>query len=69
MRLGVGKNMAQSIRFWGRVCGVFERAEGGAEHRATSLGRALLEREDAALEVEHGAVALHPGTAVEVLRR
>lgn len=40
VRLGVGKNMAQSIRFWGRVCGVFERAEDG--HRATRLGTALL---------------------------
>jgi len=25
VQLGVGKNMAQSIRFWGRACGVFER--------------------------------------------
>lgn len=43
VRLGVGKNMALSIRFWGRVCGVFERAEGGAGHRATPLGAALLD--------------------------
>jgi hypothetical protein len=43
VRLGVGKNMAQSIRFWGRVCNVFERDERGAGHRATSLGRALLD--------------------------
>jgi hypothetical protein len=25
--LGVGKNMAQSIRYWGRVCGMFDRIE------------------------------------------
>lgn len=43
VRLGVGKNMAHSIRFWGRVCGVFERDEDGAAHRATPLGRALLD--------------------------
>lgn len=42
VHLGVGKNMAQSIRFWGRVCGVFERTESGAAHRATQVGRALL---------------------------
>ncbi|NNJ11762.1 DUF4007 family protein [Chloroflexales bacterium ZM16-3] len=41
VRLGVGKNMAASIRFWGRVCGVFARdAEGN--HQPTELGRALL---------------------------
>lgn len=39
--LGVGKNMAQSIRFWGRVCGVFERGPTGALV-VTSLGQALL---------------------------
>jgi hypothetical protein len=43
VRLGVGKNMAQSIRFWGRACNVFERLEGGAGHRATWLGQALLD--------------------------
>lgn len=42
VRLGVGKNMAQSIRFWGRVCNVFERSADGAGHRATPLGHALL---------------------------
>ncbi len=40
--LGVGKNMAQSIRFWGRVCGVFERLATGDGHGATQLGDALL---------------------------
>ncbi len=34
--LGVGKNMANSIRYWGRVCGVFERSE------PTPLGYKLL---------------------------
>lgn len=43
VRLGVGKNMAQSIRFWGRVCNVFERQDGGAGHRSTWLGTALLD--------------------------
>lgn len=41
VRLGVGKNMAQSIRHWGRVCNVFERQEGGG-YQPTWLGRALL---------------------------
>jgi hypothetical protein len=43
VRLGVGKNMAQSIRFWGRACNVFERLESGAGHRATWLGKALFD--------------------------
>lgn len=43
VHLGVGKNMAQSIRFWGRVCGVFEREKDGRCYRATWLGRALLD--------------------------
>lgn len=41
--LGVGKNMAQSIRFWGRVCGVFMRSPSGNYHQATPLGQALLD--------------------------
>ncbi len=40
--LGVGKNMAQSIRYWGRVCGVFERAPDGSRHTITWLGKQLL---------------------------
>lgn len=40
VRLGVGKNMANSIRFWGRACGVFARD--GNRVRATDLGRQLL---------------------------
>jgi hypothetical protein len=43
VRLGVGKNMAQSIRFWGRACNIFERTEGGSGHRATWLGTALFD--------------------------
>jgi hypothetical protein len=39
--LGVGKNMAGSIRFWGRVCGVFARDEAG-HYAPTALGQALL---------------------------
>jgi hypothetical protein len=42
VQLGVGKNMAQSIRFWGRVCGVFERDVSGEGHQPTRFGRALL---------------------------
>jgi hypothetical protein len=45
VRLGVGKNMALSIRFWGRACGVFERSEGGG-FQATWLGRALFNDEN-----------------------
>ncbi len=43
VRLGVGKNMAQSIRFWGRACNVFERVEGSTGFHATWLGTALLD--------------------------
>jgi hypothetical protein len=43
VRLGVGKNMALSIRFWGRACNVFERLESSAGHHATELGRALFD--------------------------
>ncbi|NTW03015.1 MAG: DUF4007 family protein [Oscillochloris sp.] len=39
--LGVGKNMASSISFWGRVCGVFERDAGG-NYQPTEFGRSLL---------------------------
>jgi len=42
VRLGVGKNMAQSIRYWGRVCDVF-RSEQRGVHRATWLGDALFD--------------------------
>jgi Protein of unknown function (DUF4007) len=40
VRLGVGKNMAQSIRHWGRVCAVFDRVDEG--YAPTPLGHALL---------------------------
>ncbi|MBK9714549.1 MAG: DUF4007 family protein [Kouleothrix sp.] len=43
VRLGVGKNMALSIRFWGRACNVFEPLQGGVGHRATWLGTALFD--------------------------
>lgn len=41
VHLGVGKNMAQSIRYWGNVCGVFERTKEG-RYGITDLGHALL---------------------------
>jgi hypothetical protein len=40
--LGVGKNMAQSIRYWGKVCGVFERDSNGRNYTPTTLGHKLL---------------------------
>jgi hypothetical protein len=43
VRLGVGKNMAQSIRFWGRACNVFERLTNGTGHQPTRLGAALFD--------------------------
>jgi len=43
VRLGVGKNMAQSMRFWGRACFIFERSETASEHKATWLGDALFD--------------------------
>lgn len=45
VRLGVGKNMAASIRFWGRACAVFERAEEPGAFRPTWLGDALFDDE------------------------
>lgn len=45
VRLGVGKNMAQSIRHWGRVCQVFERDGQLSAHKATWLGDALFDDE------------------------
>lgn len=43
VRLGVGKNMALSIRYWGRVCNIFERIEGNSGYRATPLGTLLFD--------------------------
>ena len=45
VRLGVGKNMAQSIRHWGRVCQVFERDDQRSAHTATQLGDTLFNDE------------------------
>jgi hypothetical protein len=39
--LGVGKNMAQSIRFWGRVCGIFEKSPDNRSHTITPLGHQI----------------------------
>lgn len=41
VRLGVGKNMANSIRYWGRVCAIFVRTADRNEYQATWLGDAL----------------------------
>lgn len=68
--LGVGKNMAQSIRFWGRACGVFERSHSGL-YAATPLGCALLANEGwdpylvtpAARWLLHWQVAARPDAA------
>ncbi|HMO58966.1 MAG TPA: DUF4007 family protein [Roseiflexaceae bacterium] len=46
VRLGVGKNMANAIRFWGRVCHIFERSDTPSAHRATWLGDKLFNDED-----------------------
>lgn len=43
VKLGVGKNMAQSIRYWGRVCGVFDKKADGTGHEPTPLGDWLLD--------------------------
>ncbi|NJN66147.1 MAG: DUF4007 family protein [Chloroflexaceae bacterium] len=42
VRLGIGKNMAQSIRYWGRVCGVFDKQTEGTASAPTPLGDWLL---------------------------
>lgn len=41
VKLGVGKNMAQSIRHWGRVCGMFHKQPDGT-YAPTWLGDKLL---------------------------
>ncbi len=41
VKLGVGKNMVHSIRYWGRVCNVFTRQADGS-YEATPLGKQLL---------------------------
>ncbi|OQB95067.1 MAG: hypothetical protein BWX84_00075 [Verrucomicrobia bacterium ADurb.Bin118] len=40
--LGVGKNMARSIRFWAQVTGMTTGAAKGGGHSLTTLGRTLL---------------------------
>lgn len=45
VKLGVGKNMAQSIRYWGRVCGVFDKKPAGTGYEPTPLGTWLLDDE------------------------
>ena len=39
--LGVGKNMVNSIRFWGRVCGIFDKSDDGRTHEISHLGHQL----------------------------
>lgn len=41
VKLGVGKNMAQSIRHWGRACGMFDKQPDGT-YAPTWLGNKLL---------------------------
>ncbi|NJN66684.1 MAG: DUF4007 family protein [Chloroflexaceae bacterium] len=43
VKLGVGKNMSQSIRYWGRVCGMFDKKADGTGHKPTPLGDWLLD--------------------------
>jgi hypothetical protein len=43
VKLGVGKNMAQSIRYWGRVCGMFDKKADGNGYEPTELGTWLLD--------------------------
>lgn len=40
--LGVGKNMAQSIRFWGRACDIFQRPNPASPYTITPFGHDLL---------------------------
>jgi hypothetical protein len=72
VRLGVGKNMAQSIRHWGRVCKVFERAPDGIGLRPTALADALFHDETgwdpflvtpAGRWLLHWQIAFHPDGA------
>ncbi len=43
VKLGVGKNMAQSIRYWGRVCGMVDKIPDGMGYAPTPLGTWLLD--------------------------
>jgi hypothetical protein len=42
VELGVGKNMARSIRFWAQAQGVITSPARGTGHELTPFGRALL---------------------------
>jgi hypothetical protein len=46
VQLGVGKNMAQSIRYWGRMCGIFDRLPSNDRYQITPLGHALFNDDD-----------------------
>jgi hypothetical protein len=69
--LGVGKNMAQSIRHWGRVCGLFSRSTDGTSHTISPLGHTLLSDEGwdpflvtpAGRWLLHWQLAAYPGGA------
>ncbi|MCG8349233.1 MAG: DUF4007 family protein [Chloroflexales bacterium] len=47
VQLGVGKNMVQSIRYWGRVCGMFAKKPDGTGYEPTPLGHWLLDNNGA----------------------
>ena len=72
VRLGVGKNMASSIRFWGETCAVFERLPQGRGHGVTKLGTALFNDSNgwdpflvtpASRWLLHWQIAAHPEAA------
>jgi hypothetical protein len=60
VRLGVGKNMVRSIKFWAEVAGVIEAQSGGG-HRLTTFGAELLGHEghDPYLERQETLWLLH----------
>lgn len=60
VRLGVGKNMVRSIRFWAETAGIIEADENGG-HRVTSFGQNLLGEEgyDPYLERQETLWLLH----------
>lgn len=60
VRLGVGKNMVRSIRYWAEVCGLIELAEEGG-HTITPFGQRLLGHEglDPYLERQETLWLLH----------
>jgi len=60
-RIGVGKNMVQSIQFWAEATGIIEPIEKGKGMRPTKFGMDLLHREghDPYLENEETLWLLH----------